>query len=259
MLALPPLDFQVHDTYFVVAHFHYVLFGGSVFAAFAAIHYWFPKFTGKQLDETWARITSGRCSSGSTSCFFPQHDLGLRGMQRRIATYPSSAGWSFLNMLSSIGAFILAFSVLPFLLNVWETLRKGKKVGPNPWDGMTLEWVTKSPPVDHNFDFIPPIRSERPVWDLNHPDHPTLPHGRRAREMAIAGSRRGEISAMVGGSAIGGPLTEGNGHGNGGSPGDGSGGHTPGDGGGTASGEVPDDEGRMVPRLCTAAFLGVTP
>ncbi|HTT89384.1 MAG TPA: cbb3-type cytochrome c oxidase subunit I [Acidimicrobiales bacterium] len=135
MLALPPLDFQLHDTYFVVAHFHYVLFGGSVFAAFGAIHYWFPKFTGKKLDERLAKTTFVVMFVGFNLTFFPQHDLGLRGMQRRIATYPSGAGWSFLNMLSSIGAFVLAFSVLPFLVNVWETMRKGKRVGPNPWDG----------------------------------------------------------------------------------------------------------------------------
>ena len=244
MLALPPLNFQVHDTYFVVAHFHYVLFGGSVFAAFGAIHYWFPKFTGKKLDERLGKITFVIMFIGFNLTFFPQHDLGLRGMQRRIATYPSNAGWSFLNMLSSIGAFILAFSVLPFLVNVWETLRKGKKVGRNPWDGMTLEWVTESPPVAHNFEFIPPIRSERPVWDLNHPDHPTLPHSRHAKELALATSRAGGSGEVAQGSTISGPSTDwdgyGNGHGAGDVAGDGSNGHTPPGDGGTAAGDGPE-------------------
>jgi cytochrome c oxidase subunit I len=208
MLAEPPLDFQLHDTYFVVAHFHYVLFGGSVFAAFSAIHYWFPKFTGRKLDERLGKVTFVIMFIGFNLTFFPQHDLGLRGMQRRIAVYPTNAGWSFLNMLSSIGAFILAFSILPFLVNVWVTLRHGERVGPNPWDGMTLEWATESPPSEHNFEFIPPIRSERPVWDLNHPEHPTLPHGQHARELAET-----RVLAGVGARGRGGGGT--NGHGGG--------------------------------------------
>jgi heme/copper-type cytochrome/quinol oxidase subunit 1 len=128
-------------------------------------------------------------------------------MQRRIAVYPANAGWSFLNMLSSIGSFILAFAIIPFLVDVWVTLRHGKKVGPNPWDGMTLEWATSSPPPEHNFEFIPPIRSERPVWDLNHPEHPTLPHGRRAKELQRAhgpgGARAGDGGGGDGASGDG--------------------------------------------------------
>jgi heme/copper-type cytochrome/quinol oxidase subunit 1 len=144
---------------------------------------------------------------GFNLTFFPQHDLGLRGMQRRIAVYPSGQGWDFLNMMSSIGAFILAFSILPFLVNVWVTMRSGKKVGPNPWDAMTLEWATESPPAEHNFEFLPPIRSERPVWDLNHPEHSTLPHGRHARALGAAGdggglgNGNGRAGLPVGGEA----------------------------------------------------------
>src|SRR5579875_129759 len=222
MLAEPPLNFQLHDTYFVVAHFHYTLFGGSVFAAFAGIHYWFPKFFGKKLDERLGKVTFVVMFIGFNLTFFPQHDLGLRGMQRRIAVYPANAGWSFLNMLSSIGSFITGLSIVVFLVNVWVSLRNGERVGPNPWDGMTLEWVTASPPLEHNFEFLPPIRSERPVWDLNHPDHLTLPHGRHAKQLelhqrarAVAGGGRGlpNGGATDGGDAYqGAPGGEGNGH-----------------------------------------------
>ncbi|MCL6091738.1 MAG: cytochrome c oxidase subunit I [Actinobacteria bacterium] len=240
MLAEPPLDFQLHDTYFVIAHFHYVLFGGSVFAMFAGIYYWFPKFTGKKLDDRLGKISFVIMFIGFNLTFFPQHDLGLRGMQRRIAVYPANAGWSFLNMLSSIGSFILAFSIIPFLINVWVTLRNGNKVGPNPWDGMTLEWATSSPPPEHNFEFIPPIRSERPVWDLNHPDHPTLPHGRHAREIERARALAGVRSAS-GSSGLdydtGGNGNGGNGNGGNGNGGNGDGGAPPGGNGHPGPGE----------------------
>ncbi len=174
MLAAPPIDFHVTDTYFVVAHMHYVLFGGSVFAIFAAIYYWWPKWTGKLLHEGWARLHFALTFIGFNLTFFPQHELGLRGMPRRIALYPADQHWSFLNLLSTIGAYLLGIAVLPFLWNVWRSVRHGEPAGDNPWGGGTLEWATTSPPPEHNFDRLPPIRSQRPVWDRDHPDAPAV-------------------------------------------------------------------------------------
>jgi cytochrome c oxidase subunit 1 len=174
MLAAPPIDFHVTDTYFVVAHMHYVLFGGSVFAVFAAIYYWWPKWTGKKLHEGWARVNFALLFIGFNLTFFPQHELGLRGMPRRIAVYPADQHWTFLNRLSTAGAYLLGIAVLPFLWNVFRTWRHGERVGDNPWGAGTLEWATTSPPPEHNFDSLPPIRSNRPVWDRDHPDAPAL-------------------------------------------------------------------------------------
>jgi len=171
LLASPPIDYHVTDTYFVVAHMHYVLFGGSVFALFAGIYFWFPKFTGRLLHEGWARVHFALTFIGFNLTFFPQHQLGLRGMPRRIATYAAGERWSFLNLLSTIGAYVLGVAVLPFLWNVWRSLRRGSPAGDDPWQANSLEWATTSPPPEHNFERLPPIRSERPVWDARHPDH----------------------------------------------------------------------------------------
>ena len=173
ILAQPVLDFQLHNTYFVVAHFHYVMFGGSAFAAFAAIYYWYPKMTGRMLSEKLGKLSFTVMFIGFNLCFFPQHDLGLRGMPRRIETYSAHMGWNFLNMLSSIGAYIAGVGVLITVINLFVSYRKGEIAGDNPWDGQTLEWACSSPPPDHNFEALPPIRSERPLWDANHPDQLT--------------------------------------------------------------------------------------
>jgi len=168
MIASPPIDFQVHDTYFIVAHMHYVLFGSAVFALFAGLYFWLPKFTGRRLSERLAHLHFWPLFIGSNLTFFPMHVLGLRGMPRRIADYAPSTGWGPLNLLSSLGALMLGLSVLPFLWNVWTSIRKGPIAGDDPWGADHLEWATSSPPPAHNFHSLPPIRSERPVFDLRH-------------------------------------------------------------------------------------------
>ena len=171
MLASAPIDFHVTDSYFVVAHMHYVLFGGSVFALYAGIYYWWPKFTGRTLDERLGKVHFWMNLVGFHMTFFVQHILGLDGMPRRVADYLPDDGFTTLNRVSSLGAFLLGASTLPFLWNVWRTSRGrlGAVAGDDPWGGHTLEWATTSPPPAHNFDGpLPPIRSNRPVWDANH-------------------------------------------------------------------------------------------
>jgi cytochrome c oxidase subunit 1 len=166
--ASVPVDFALHDTYWVVAHLHYVLFGGSVFGMFAGLYYWFPKMTGRLLDEGLGKLHFVLMFIGFNLTFFPMHILGLSGMPRRIADYASTAGWNELNLAASIGGFIIAASMLPFLANVAVSLRGGRVAGDDPWEGNTLEWATTSPPPPYNFDHLPEIRSERPLFDLRH-------------------------------------------------------------------------------------------
>jgi len=170
--ASPPVDFHLTDSYFVVAHMHYVLFGGSAFALFAGIYYWYPKFTGKRLHEGWGRVHFALMFVGFNLTFLVQHQLGVQGMPRRVADYLPDDGFTTLNRVSSVGAALLGASTLPFLWNVWRTHRRGEPAGDDPWGGQTLEWATTSPPPPHNFDSLPPIRSNRPVWDLRHPTGP---------------------------------------------------------------------------------------
>ena len=168
--ASVPVDFALHDTYFVVAHLHYVLFGGSVFAVFAGLFFWFPKMTGRMLDETLGKIQFVIMFIGFNLTFFPMHQLGLAGMPRRIADYSSTAGWNDLNLVATVGSMLIGVAMVPFLVNVLISLRSGKLAGANPWDANTLEWATTSPPPPYNFDHLPDIRSERPVFDTRHPE-----------------------------------------------------------------------------------------
>ena len=166
--AAVPVDFAIHDTYWVVAHIHYVLFGATVFAIFGGIYYWFPKMTGRMLNETLGKVQFVIMFVGFNLTFFPMHQLGLAGMPRRIADYSASAGWSELNLVATIGGFVIAASLLPFFWNVLISLRNGKIAGDDPWGGNTLEWATTSPPPAYNFDHLPEIRSERPVFDARY-------------------------------------------------------------------------------------------
>jgi cytochrome c oxidase subunit I len=172
ILASPPLDFHVSDSYFVVAHFHYVVFGTVVFAMFAGFYFWWPKFTGKMLNESLGHIHFWILFIGFHLTFLIQHWLGVMGMPRRYATYLPEDGFTWMNQLSTVGSIFLALSMIPFLLNVYLTARNGQKVTVNdPWGfGRSLEWATSCPPPRHNFTSIPRIRSESPAFDLNHPE-----------------------------------------------------------------------------------------
>ncbi|AWT42243.1 MULTISPECIES: aa3-type cytochrome oxidase subunit I [Streptomyces] len=176
ILASPPMDFHVTDSYFVVAHFHYVVFGTVVFAIFGGLYFWWPKFTGKMLDERLGKIQFWTLFVGFHTTFLVQHWLGAEGMPRRYPDYLASDGFTALNTVSTIGAFLLGLSTLPFLYNVWKTARYGEKVDvDDPWGyGRSLEWATSCPPPRHNFTALPRIRSESPAFDLHHPEFAAL-------------------------------------------------------------------------------------
>ncbi|MDP9846270.1 cytochrome c oxidase subunit I [Streptosporangium lutulentum] len=171
ILASPPLDFHVTDSYFVVAHFHYVVFGTVVFAMFAGFYFWWPKMTGKMLNDRLGKVHFWTLFVGFHTTFLIHHLLGAKGMPRRYADYSPLDGFTELNMISSAGAFLLGASTLPFLYNIWRTARHAPRVTvDDPWGfGNSLEWATSCPPPRHNFDFLPTIRSERPAFDLHYP------------------------------------------------------------------------------------------
>jgi cytochrome c oxidase subunit 1 len=178
LLASPPIDFATHDTYFVVAHFHNVMFGTAILGGFAGVFYWYPKATGKMYRESLGKASFWFLVIGFCLTFLPMYKLGLDGMPRRIATYSSASGFATLNEISSFGAWIIAIGVLLIVINLIYSYVVPIPAGDNPWDGHTLEWFTTSPPPHHNFYKLPKIRSERPVWDFNHPEHSVIdrPH-----------------------------------------------------------------------------------
>jgi cytochrome c oxidase subunit 1 len=175
MHASPPVDLQQTDSYFVVAHMHYVMIGGTLFAIFAGLYYWWPKITGRLLDERMGRVNFWTMFVGFNLTFFVQHFLGALGMPRRIYTYHPDAGWTLWNFVSTVGAFILAVGVVLFIVNAVLSLRRGPRAPADPWDGRTLEWRTSSPPPVHDFDEIPPVYSRDTFWREKYGDR----HGRK--------------------------------------------------------------------------------
>src|SRR5438132_10026216 len=169
-LAVVPFDYQVTDTYFVISHIHYVLFGGTVFAVFGGMYYWFPKMTGKLLNERLGQLHFWLMLIGVNLTFFSMHILGLLGMPRRVYTYPDNLGWNDINLLQTVGAFMLGLAIMVFFWNLITSLRSGLPAGDDPWDAYTLEWDTRSPPVHYNFLTIPTVRSRRPFYDMKNPD-----------------------------------------------------------------------------------------
>ena len=165
-IGSPPLNYHVHDSFFIVAHFHYTLFAGSLFGAFAAAYYWFPKWTGALLREGLGKVHFALMFIGANLTFFPMFILGYDGMQRRIADYPASTGFEGWNTASTVGSYVLGLAVLVFIANVWVSLRRRVPAGDDPWEGQTLEWWTSSPPPRLNFASLPPISSRSPLYDL---------------------------------------------------------------------------------------------
>ena len=172
MLGAAPFNWQLTDSYFVVAHFHYTLVGAWLFMMFGAIYYWYPKATGRMLSRNLGVWHFWLFLIGFHLTFDPQHIAGILGMPRRIYTYDPGRGWEIYNMISSIGAFFQATGVFCFLINLLRSLRNGAIAGRDPWDAWTLEWSTSSPPPEYNFETLPEVRSRRPLWDLKHPEDP---------------------------------------------------------------------------------------
>jgi cytochrome c oxidase subunit 1 len=164
--AIVPIDWQLTDSYYVVAHLHYVLIGGSLFGIFAGLFYWFPKMSGKMINEKGGKLFFWLFVIGFNLTFFIQHILGVKGMPRRVYTYPDIPGYFWMNMLSTVGAFFMGLSILVLFYIIYKAIKTGKEAGRDPWDAYTLEWITTSPPQLKNFDRLPPVNSLRPLRDL---------------------------------------------------------------------------------------------
>jgi cytochrome c oxidase subunit 1 len=175
IVASAPLDYHMNDSYFLVSHFHYTLMGGATFGIFAGIYFWFPKMTGRMLGERVGRVVFALMFVGFNLTFWPQFVAGLRGMPRRVPDYPSGIGFDTPNLLSSLGVVLLTAGVLLFVADWWRSRSRGTPAGPDPWDGRSLEWATSSPPPEHNFEELPPIRSASPAFDARHPELRSTP------------------------------------------------------------------------------------
>jgi cytochrome c oxidase subunit 1 len=174
MLASPPFDYEAQDTYFLIAHFHYVLAGGALFGVLAAFYYWFPKVYGYMFTRRLGYWVFAFQFIGFNMAIWPMHILGLRGMQRRVVDYPPNVGYNTPNFVSTIGTYLIAIGTILFLIDLFLAFRRKVPAGDNPWDGHTLEWATTSPPPEHNFLWLPPVRSERPTFDWVHRDDPRV-------------------------------------------------------------------------------------
>jgi cytochrome c oxidase subunit I len=183
MIAAVPLDLQLHDTYFIVAHFHYVLIGGAVFPLLGAITYWFPKFTGRMMSEGLGKVSFWMIFLGFQLAFFPMHIAGLYGMPRRVYTYPAGMGLELPNLLSSIGSAVVALAVLLFVVNMVKSVLGGKAAKPNPWGAPSLEWATACPPPRYNFPHIPVVDSRTPLWDAG--ETMSVVHGLRVEDREL--------------------------------------------------------------------------
>jgi cytochrome c oxidase subunit 1/cytochrome c oxidase subunit I+III len=184
MFAVVPFDQQVTDSYFVVAHFHYVLFGGAVFPILAAVYYWMPKITGRLLSERLGKLSFWLIFGGFNLLFFPMHISGLLGMPRRVYTFLPGLGWDGWNLASSIGAYVVAFGFLATLVNLLWSLRRGRPAGDDPWGGDSLEWATSSPPPPYNFAAIPVVHSAYPLWEDRFRERLDAARGSQQRQLA---------------------------------------------------------------------------
>jgi cytochrome c oxidase subunit 1 len=191
-----PADTQQHDSYYVVAHFHYVLFGGAVFGYVAGAYYWFPKWTGRMLDERLGKWHFWIMLIGFNLAFGPMHILGLNGMPRRTYRYPEGLGWEFWNAMATIGSFIIAISILLFLFNIIKSKRSGAISGPDPWDGRTLEWTIPSPPPEYNFAEVPNVAALDDFW---HRKYAEDEEGRLIKMEPVSGGALAVDEARTGG------------------------------------------------------------